>query len=136
MNLSQQQQLDYMKMAYQRLDKAYAPYSKFPVSAILLLKNGKIFTGVNIENVSFGATVCAERVALLSAINEGYRKDDFAALFVVAKTQQAISPCCLCRQVFVEFLNQDMTVYLANRELDITLFIVSDLVPYAFDSLT
>lgn len=135
MNISQTLQQKYIKMAYERLNAAYAPYSKFPVSAMLLMNDGRYFSGVNIENVSFGATVCAERVAMFTAINEGYRKADFKALFVIAKTKNAISPCCLCRQIFVEFFDKKMPVYLANEAMEIKAFTVNDLVPYAFEHL-
>jgi cytidine deaminase, homotetrameric len=126
----------YIDLAHQRLDKTYSPYSNFPVSAVLLLRDGKYYTGVNIENVSFGATNCAERTAIFSAINDGYRKEDFCALFVIANTENAIAPCCICRQVFVEFFEPTMPVYLANREKVIKSCTVGDLVPYAFESLS
>lgn len=125
----------YIDIISQRLSHAYAPYSNFPVSALLLLKNGNYYTGVNIENVSFGATICAERVALVAAINDGYRMDDFEALYVIAKTKAAIAPCCLCRQVFVEFLPPTLPVYLANEQKQIMETTVEALIPYAFESL-
>ena len=92
------------------LDNSYAPYSKYKVAAILITKDGKEFSGVNIENASYGATVCAERVAIFKAVSEGYRKGDFKELFIINSSNNIGSPCMLCRQVFVEFFNKDLNV--------------------------
>ncbi|MGL5041546.1 MAG: cytidine deaminase [Culicoidibacterales bacterium] len=124
-----------MELAFSRLNKAYAPYSNFCVSAVLVTTDGRQFTGTNIENVSFGATICAERVAIVNAVNEGYRKESFLALFIIAKTNKPIAPCCLCRQVFVEFFDEQMPIFLGNMEKQIKQVMVKDLIPYAFDSL-
>lgn len=93
---------------------AYAPYSRFPVGAAVVTKKGRIFTGVNVENSSFGATVCAERVALFSAVTAGERA---IALLVVAASLNghAVSPCGICRQVFADF-SPDARVLLVNAE--------------------
>ncbi len=108
---------------------AHAPYSKFQVGAALLTKNGKIYTGVNVENASYGLTNCAERVAIGKAVSEGHRK--FQALAVVAPSSN-LSPCGACRQVLAEF--GDFVVICADsrnlRKLRICM--VSDLLPYAF----
>lgn len=80
---------------------AYVPYSHFPVSAVLVGKNGQIFTGVNIENASFGLTNCAERTAVFKAVSEGVT--DFSELLVYGETEKPISPCGACRQVMVYF---------------------------------
>ncbi len=135
MEVSAEKIKEYMALANSRLEKAYAPYSNFEVSAVLVMKDGTIFTGINIENVSFGATICAERVAIVSAVNAGYRKADFQAIFVASHTKKAISPCSLCRQVFVEFFPENMPVYLGNNMQEITTFTVGALVPYAFESM-
>lgn len=82
-------------------ENAYAPYSNFKVGAALGTRHGEIFLGCNIENISFGLTICAERVALTSAIAAGFR--DFEELVIVADTDDPISPCGACRQVLAEF---------------------------------
>lgn len=81
-------------------ENSYAPYSKFRVGASLLTVEGKIYTGCNIENVSFGATCCAERVAIFKAISEGDR--DFEAIFIVSDAKGFIYPCGICLQVMAE----------------------------------
>ncbi|HOW51232.1 MAG TPA: cytidine deaminase [bacterium] len=93
---------------------AYAPYSGFMVGATVITKKGRIFSGVNVENSSFGATVCAERVALFSAITAG--QDDIAAVVVAASLDgHAVSPCGICRQTLADF-NPAMRVILVNAE--------------------
>jgi len=89
------------KAAQGVIDNAYVPYSNFPLAAALLTKEGKIFTGVNIENAAYGATMCAERTAIFKAVSEGYT--DFKALLVLSKTKKPVTPCGSCRQVINEF---------------------------------
>jgi len=86
---------------------AYAPYSRFTVGAALLAADGRVFTGCNIENASYGLTVCAERVALAKAVSEGVRS--FSAL-AIAGPKTSITPCGACRQVLAEFA-PDLRVY-------------------------
>lgn len=92
--------------------RAYAPYSGFPVGAALLSKGGRVFTGCNVENASYGLTVCAERVALFNAVSAGVR--EFAAI-AVACGEAPCAPCGACRQVLYEFA-PDLTVLLADGE--------------------
>ncbi|MEN3010811.1 MAG: cytidine deaminase [Candidatus Bipolaricaulaceae bacterium] len=91
---------------------AYAPYSRFAVGAALLAKDGRIFTGCNVENASYGLTVCAERVALFKAVSEGVR--EFLAI-AVACGEEACAPCGACRQVLYEFA-PDLFVIMADGE--------------------
>ena len=109
-------------------ERAYAPYSKFLVGAAVLAKNGKIYTGCNIENASYGLTVCAERNALFSAVGAGER--EFTALCVVGDTEAPISPCGACRQVMAEF--KVPRIILANLKGDVKEYTLEELLPYGF----
>ncbi|MFD1425679.1 cytidine deaminase [Kroppenstedtia sanguinis] len=111
--------------------RAYVPYSGFPVGAALLTEDGRVFSGCNVENVSFGLTNCAERTAFFKAVSEGTRK--FQALAVVGATSNPISPCGACRQVMAEFCSPGMKVYLANLDGEIKQTTVGELLPGAFD---
>ncbi|PJK16214.1 cytidine deaminase [Chryseomicrobium excrementi] len=115
--------------------RAYAPYSKFPVGAALLMKDGRVFTGVNVENVSFGATNCAERTAIFTAITEGYHKGDFAEIAVNGNTEDFLPPCSICRQVMAEFFEPDMPVHLTNDKNEIRTLALKELLPMAFTDL-
>jgi len=108
---------------------AHAPYSKFRVGAALLTRSGKVYTGVNVENASYGLTNCAERVAVGKAVSEGHRK--FRALAVVAPSD-SLSPCGACRQVLAEF--GEMVVICADsRNLRrVRVHLLSELLPHAF----
>ena len=91
---------------------AYCPYSNYPVGAALLTREGQIITGCNVENVSFGLTLCAERTAFVKAVSDGVR--EFAALAVVGGDQTPAAPCGACRQVLAEFCAPDMPVFYAR----------------------
>jgi cytidine deaminase len=99
--------------AWQARDRAYAPYSSFRVGAALRTKSGQIFTGCNVENLSFGLTICAERVAIGTAVAAG--ETEFEAVVVVAESSEPVSPCGACRQVMAEF-GSDIRVTSLNRE--------------------
>lgn len=120
------------KKATDMLEKAYVPYSHFPVGAALLTKEGEVYTGCNIENASFGLTNCAERTAMFKAVSEG--KKDFDYLVVTGDTEDPISPCGACRQVLAEFCEADMPVLLTNKNGDIQETTVAGLLPGAFKS--
>jgi cytidine deaminase len=112
-------------------ENAHAPYSQFRVGAALRANSGRIFTGCNIENSSFGLTVCAERVAVFKALSEGERR--FDAIAVVTDTERLTPPCGACRQILWEFC-RDAEVVLANLSGQITMRRVPDLLPDAFDA--
>ncbi len=112
--------------AWAARENAYAPYSNFQVGAALLTTNGRVFLGCNVENISYGLTNCAERVAIGAAIAAGARS--FEKVVVVADTAQPISPCGACRQVLAEFGVK--SVILANRTQKVT-FSLEELLPRA-----
>lgn len=114
------------------LDQAYAPYSHFRVSSIVVMKDGTFFKGVNVENASYGATICAERVAILKAVSKGYRKGDFARLYVMVDGDQISSCCFQCRQVITEFFEEDAEIILSNRNGQAKRYLVSELCPFPF----
>ena len=114
-----------LEAAWQTREKAYAPYSNFAVGAALLA-GGKVITGCNVENLSFGLTICAERVAVGAAIAAGLR--EIEAVVVVAETELPVSPCGACRQVLAEF--GDPLICLANRK-ERLVFRLSELLPRA-----
>ena len=124
-----------MESARKIMPTAYAPYSKFSVGCALLLKDGTVINGVNVENVSFGATNCAERTAIFTAITKGYKKGDFQAIAVAGDTEDFLPPCSICRQVLAEFCSPDMPVYLTNAKQDILEVSLRELLPYAFTEL-
>lgn len=124
-----------MESARKAKVNAYMPYSKFPVGAALLLKDGTVINGVNVENVSFGATNCAERTAIFTAVANGYKKGDFQAIAIAGDTEDFLPPCCICRQVLAEFCSPEMPVYLTNEKNDILELTLRELTPYAFTDL-
>jgi len=109
-------------------ENAYAPYSNFKVGAAILTEDGDVYTGVNVENASFGLTICAERVALFKAVSDGKRS--FKAVAVVADTEEPIPPCGACRQVLSEF--GDMEVIMANLKGSVKITRLKDLLPDSF----
>ncbi|MEI6891083.1 MAG: cytidine deaminase [Pontiella sp.] len=101
-----------IEKAFQALEHAHAPYSKYQVGAALLCADGTIFKGCNVENASYGLTNCAERTAIFSAIAAGHR--DFIGLAIAASGESTPYPCGACRQVMIEFFQQDFPVYVAK----------------------
>ncbi len=111
-------------------EHAHAPYSNFRVGAAVRAKSGRIFTGCNVENATFGLTLCAERVAIFKAISEGER--GFDAVAVVADTDSLTPPCGSCRQILWEFCG-DAEVILANLSGKVERYRTSGLLPKPFD---
>lgn len=124
-----------LKKAREIKEKAYAPYSHFPVGAAVLYQDGTIITGVNIENVSFGATNCAERTALFTGVTQGYTNKDVVAIGVAGTTEDFLPPCSICRQVMVELCQPHTSVYLTNNKNEILTTNVKDLVPFSFSTM-
>lgn len=108
-------------------DRAYAPYSEFAVGAALRTKSGKVYSGSNVENASYGLTICAERVAIFKAVSAGER--EFEALAVVSET--GAPPCGACRQVLAEF-GRDTKVIIADLGDSREVHTVGDLLPIEF----
>jgi len=125
-----------LERAMKARSHAHAPYSQFAVGAAIMTTSGTIYVGCNVENASYGATNCAERTALFSAIAAGEKAGSFVALVVVADTNTPISPCGLCRQVLVELCSPSMPVLMANVHGQQKRTDVSALVPFAFDNST
>lgn len=121
---------EWIEAAKKTMDQAYVPYSKFPVGACLVTNEGEIYTGVNIENASYGLTNCAERTAIFKAISEGKRM--FQHLVVAGDTPEPIAPCGACRQVLAEFCAPDMPVTLLDAQGKVKETTVGQLLPYTF----
>ncbi len=122
-----------IRIALNAKQNSYSPYSSFPVGAALLTKDGKVHLGTNVENASYGATVCAERSAIFSAISNGYKKGDFKKMAIVSNMDDFTYPCSLCRQVMTEFFDSDVEVLLVNNQKKEYLNLSTDeLVPYKF----
>ena len=121
-----------LSLAREAREHAYAPYSRFLVGAAVVTKDGRRFTGCNVENASYGLCNCAERTALFSAVAAGCRPGDFEALAVIGDTPGPISPCGACRQVMAELCDQDMPVWLGNLHGATQETTVASLLPGSF----
>lgn len=115
------------------LKNSYSPYSKFKVASIVVMKDGKQFSGVNVENASYGASICAERSAILNAISAGYKKHDFDKLYVMCDSKKIGMSCFACRMVISEFFETDKEVIAMNIDGDYEIHTVSELCPYPFN---
>ena len=120
-----------IKAATEVRERAYAPYSNFKVGAAVRTKEGKIYTGCNVESASYGLTVCAERVAIWKAVSEG--ETEFIEVAVVADTHELTPPCGVCRQIIWEFCG-DIPVTFANLHDKTETVKMSELLPRAFDT--
>ncbi len=110
---------------------AYCPYSGFQVGSAILTEDGNVFIGCNVENRSFGLTVCAERVAVLSAVAQGQRK--LAAVAVITDTEPPAPPCGQCLEVLTEFGRPDLPVLLANVQGESKQYRLRDFLPHPFE---
>jgi len=129
--LSEQDNQSLIETASAARLRSVAPFSDFLVGAALRTKDGKVFTGCNVESASYGLTVCAERVAIWKALSEGER--DFTDLVIVADTEQLTPPCGTCRQIIWEFCKHAKIV-LANLRGEKQEVSIADLLPKAFDA--
>ncbi len=120
-----------LQAAFEVRKNSYAPYSNYPVGAAVLTENGDIFTGCNVENVSYPAGLCAERNAIGSAIAAGQRK--MQAIAIIGSTETYTMPCGICRQVMAEF--HIPYVICGKSQNNYQIYGIKDLLPYRFDSL-
>lgn len=124
-----------IRQAFAARKFAYTPYSHFQVGAALLARNGKVYTGCNIENAGYTPTNCAERTALFKAVSEGERT--FSAIAIVGSVQGTVNKlvtclCGVCRQALYEFGGPDLTVIMAKTEEDYIVTTLGELLPYGF----
>ena len=120
---------DLVELAFTMLDKAYMPYSHFPVGAALEGADGSVHTGCNVENAAYGSCICAERTALVKAVSEGCRT--FKRIAVVGNSADYCWPCGSCRQMLYEFA-PDLEVLVANRDHDFVKYTLRQLLPHGF----
>jgi len=113
-------------------EHAYAPYSRFLVGSAVRVRDGRVFTGCNVENASYGLCNCAERTALFAAIASGYRPNDFTHLAVIADTAEPVAPCGACRQVMLELGGTQLMVIQANLHGSVITTTAAALLPGAF----
>ena len=130
MSLNGKEILSYINEVNLLLKNAYVPYSQFPVAALLIDDNGRKHKGVNVENASFGLTICAERNAITTAVTGGMKK--IKLLVVTGNTSEPISPCGACRQVIREFSDNDTVIILANKDKKYKITSLEELLPYSF----
>jgi cytidine deaminase len=121
---------DLVKLAIEIRKNSYSPYSKFRVGAALITGNGKIYTGVNIENASFGATCCAERTAIFKAVSEG--ENTVQTIAVAADSKDLVFPCGICRQVISEFADENLRILCSRLDGEYKVFFLQELLPHAF----
>ena len=124
------------ELAVSMLDRAYCPYSHFPVGAALECADGTVYTGCNVENASYSATNCAERTAIFKAVSEGHRQI-VAVAVCGGKAGERIGffpPCGVCRQVMAEFCQPDTPIHLIGKGEECKTVALKDLLPHSFDS--
>lgn len=114
------------------LENSYSPYSKFRVASIVVMKDGSEFSGVNVENASYGASICAERSAILSAISAGYKRHDFDKLYVMCDNEKIGMSCFMCRMVISEMFEKDKKIIAMNPSGLEEVHTVEELCPYPF----
>ena len=117
-----------IKNAIDAMENSYSPYSDYPVGAAVLTENDEIYLGCNIENVSFGATICAERTAIIKAVSEGCRK--IKKIAIAAKKSMPY-PCGMCRQIMTEFMDGESEIILVY-DGKIERYTLSQIMPYTF----
>jgi len=127
---SSRKEEDLVALALEARKKAYVPYSHFPVGAALLAESGQVYAGCNVENASYGLSMCAERVAVFKAVAAGERQ--FKAIAVVSETMA--TPCGSCRQVLAEFGDDELQIIVADPEGQMEIYTLGELLPAGFTS--
>ena len=125
--------MDYQHLVSKAIEarkNSYSPYSKFKVGAAVLTDDGKIYTGCNIENASYGATNCAERTAIFKAVSEGYKT--IKAIAIVELQNDYTYPCGICRQVISEFATDNTKIILGKGETEYIIKTLDEILPGAF----
>lgn len=122
---------DLLQIAHKAKINSYSPYSKFRVGAVLVTDEGNMYTGVNVENSSYGLTNCAERTAVFKAVTEGER--NFKTIVLVSDAEDFIPPCGACRQVLMEVCGKDLEVVMSNSENEIRILKLEELLPLSFN---
>lgn len=120
-----------IQIANKAKTRAYSPYSKFRVGAALITEQGDIYTGVNVENSSYGLTNCAERTAVFKAVSEGESK--FKSIVITSDAEDFITPCGACRQVLMEICGKDLEIVMTNRDNEIRILKLEELLPFSFN---
>ena len=119
-----------LKTAQEAKKNAYAPYSHFHVGAAVLTPSGKIYSGCNVENTSYGLTICAERNAIFRMVGDG--EQQIEEILVIGDTEEFLPPCGACRQVIAEFSKKNTPVYMCNKHGQWKKTTVAELIPYTF----
>lgn len=127
---------DFMEWSYltekaiEAKENAYAPYSGFRVGAAVLAESGKVFTGCNVENASYGASICAERTAVVKAVSEG--DTVIKAIAINSDSEGYTFPCGICRQVIAEFCDEETPIICSNKNGKYVEYLFKDILPHAF----
>lgn len=120
-----------IKLAADALKNAYAPYSHFKVGCVVVGTSGRVFTGCNVENASYSATICAERVAIGTAVAQGEKS--IRQIFLITSSERPCFPCGVCLQVISEFGNEVEIITASSDQKVISTYKLSELLPHAYD---
>ena len=123
---------DLLEVAKKARENAYSPYSKFKVGAAVLSTSGKVYTGCNVENASYGITCCAERTAIFKAVSEGEKGNFIKAIAIVLDAPEFGAPCGACRQVINEFAEPNAIIIMGTMNGNYKIECLETLLPYAF----
>ncbi len=119
-----------VELAYKASKYSYSPYSHFKVGAALVTEDGSVFTGCNVENASYGATICAERTCALKAVSEGHKK--IKMMVIVSDSNKFTYPCGICRQFLSEFMDNDGIIVVHDKDKGTKEYTLGELLPEAF----